>query len=99
MTRLTHFSTISAILLTLLVSAPLAFGQSPGPSVSHDKTGATAPGDGKTAAAPIDSRINTAEVTKRVDQELGIDLHATIADWQRQLDLLEKELSRPRLRY
>lgn len=98
-TRIAHFPTLSAILLTLLVSAPLAFGQSPAPAAAHHQTGATSSADGKTAAQPADSRINTAEVTKRVNQELGIDLQATIADWQRQLDLLEKDLSRPRLRY
>ena len=98
-TRVAHFSSLSAVFLILLVSAPLAFGQSPAPAATHDKTGATSSADAKAATAPIDSRINTAAVTKRVDAELGTDLQATIADWQRQLDLLEKDLSRPRLRY
>jgi small-conductance mechanosensitive channel len=46
-----------------------------------------------------DSRIDAAQVTKRVNEELGTDLQAATADWQRQLDQLEKELSRPHLRY
>ncbi|MGN6747763.1 MAG: mechanosensitive ion channel family protein [Xanthobacteraceae bacterium] len=99
MTRITHFSMLSAVLLTLLVSAPAAFGQSAAPAATHNKTGATAPADDKAAAQPADSRINTTDVNKRVDAELGADLQATTADWQRQLDLLEKELNRPHLRY
>ena len=99
MTRITHFSALCAVLLTLLVSAPLAFGQSAAPAATRDKTGAAAPADGKAAAQPVDSRINTADVNQRVDAELGIDLQAAIADWQRQLDRVEKELNRPRLRY
>src|SRR5690348_5337797 len=99
MTRITHFSALCAVLLTLLVSAPLAFGQSAAPAATRDKTGAAAPADGKAAAQPVDSRINTADVNQRVDAELGIDLQAAIADWQRQLDRVEKELNRPRLLY
>jgi potassium-dependent mechanosensitive channel len=86
-----------AVALSLLASAPFALAQSAAPASSHDQTSTANPGDGK--AAPADARIDTAEVEKRVDQELGTDLQATLADWQRQLDLLEKELGRPHLRY
>jgi len=90
---------LAAVALTLLASAPHALAQSAAPAPSQDRARATNPGDGKAVAQTPDVRINSAEVAKRVDQELGIDLQATTADWQRQLDLLEKELSRPRLRY
>ena len=86
-----------AIALSLLASAPFALAQSAAPASSHGQTSTANPGDGK--AAPADARIDAAEVEKRVDQELGTDLQATLADWQRQLDLLEKELGRPHLRY
>ena len=99
MTRAAYCLALSAVALTLLASAPCALAQSGAPAPSQDKARATNPGDGKAAAQTPDLRINSAEVAKRVDQELGIDLQAAIADWQRQLDLLEKELGRPRLRY
>jgi small-conductance mechanosensitive channel len=99
MTRAAYCLALSAVALTLLAGAPCALAQSAAPAPSQDKASATNPGDGKVAAQTPDSRINSAEVAKRVDQELGIDLQATTADWQRQLDLLEKELSHPRLRY
>src|SRR5689334_9491159 len=97
MTRTAYGLALAAVVLSLLASAPCALAQSAAPA--QDKARAANPSDGKAAAPAPDIRINTAEVTKRVDQELGIDLQATIADWQRQLDLLEKDLSRPRLRY
>jgi potassium efflux system protein len=99
MTRTAHSLALAAVALSLLASAPCALAQSAAPAPAQDKAHAANPSDGKAAAPAPDIRINSAEVTKRVDQELGIDLQATIADWQRQLDLLEKELSRPRLRY
>src|SRR6516225_6697179 len=93
MTRAGHCLALSAVVLILLASAPCALAQSAAPTPAQDKTGATTRNDGKSAAAAPDSRINAAEVTKRVDQELGIDLQATTADWQRQLDLVEKDFS------
>ncbi len=98
-TRAACFFAVSAVALTLLASAPSAVAQSVAPADSQDKAGATKPSDGKPAAQTADSRINAAEVTKRLNQELGVDLQATTADWQRQLDLLEKEIGRPHLRY
>jgi len=96
MTRAAYFLALSVVALTLLASAPFALAQSAAPAPSQDRTRAAISSDGKpTAQTPV----NAAEVTKRVNQELGIDLQATIADWERQLDLLEKELGRPRLRY
>ena len=99
MTRAAYRLAPSAVALTLLAGTPCALAQSAAPAPLQDKASAKNPGDGKAAAQTPDLRINSAEVAKRVDQELGIDLQATTADWQRQLDLLEKELSRPRLRY
>ena len=58
---------------------------------SPPRTTATAQG--------ADSRINTAEIVKRVNKELGIDLEATTGGWQRGLDRLESDLARPHQRY
>jgi small-conductance mechanosensitive channel len=99
MTRAAYCLALSAVALALLARAPCALAQSATTAPSQNKASATNPGDAKTPAQTPDVQINTVEVAKRVDQELGIDLQAKIADWQRQLDLLEKELSRPRLRY
>ena len=99
MTRAAYRLALSAVALTLLAGTPCALAQSAAPAPLQDKASAKNPGDDKAAAQTPDLRINSAEVAKRVDQELGIDLQAAIADWQRQLDLLEKELGRPRLRY
>ena len=99
MTRAAYRLAPSAVALTLLAGTPCALAQSAAPAPLQDKASVKNPGDGKAAAQTPDLRINSAEVAKRVDQELGIDLQAAIADWQRQLDLLEKELGRPRLRY
>ncbi len=97
--RAACFFAVATVALTLLATAASALAQSASPSASPDKAGAANPSDGKPSVQTADSRINTAEVTKRLDQELGVDLQATIADWQRQLDVLEKEISRPHLRY
>src|SRR5215470_8469759 len=97
MTRAGNCFALAAVAVTLLASAPCALAQSA--ATGPDKARGINPADGKAAAQTPDVRINSAEVAKRVDQELGTDLQSTIADWQRQLDLLEKELNRPRLRY
>jgi len=97
--RSAYFFAFCAVVLSLLASAPLSLAQSAGSSPSHDQTRPNASGDGKAATLTPDSRIDAAQVTKRVNEELGTDLQAATADWQRQLDQLEKELSRPHLRY
>jgi potassium-dependent mechanosensitive channel len=68
-------------------SAPIA---SP-PSSSAPNAQAPAP-----AVSP---QIDTAEITRRAYQELGVNIDATIAGWQRELDRVESDLGRPRLRY
>ena len=93
----TYLVALSALTLALLADAPLALAQSAAPA----NTQSSVPNshDGKAPSQPPDSRINQQEVATRLNEELGIDLQAASADWQRQLDALEKELSRPHLRY
>jgi small-conductance mechanosensitive channel len=50
-------------------------------------------------SAPAAPQVNTAEITRRVNEEVGFDIDATIAGWQRDFDRLENELRRPSLRY
>jgi len=88
---------LCAVALSLLASTPFALAQNAAPA-QHDQTNPSHSGDGK-AAAPADSRVDAAVVTNRVNEELGANLQAATADWQRQLDFLEKELNRPHLRY
>ena len=51
------------------------------------------------AAAPAAPQVDTVEINRRVSQEVGYDIHATIDGWKRGLDRLEGELRRPNLRY
>jgi potassium efflux system protein len=55
--------------------------------------GAQAPG---LSAGP---QVNSAQIIHRANQEVGLDIERTIADWQRDLDRVDNELRRPQLRY
>ena len=101
--RTANFLGLSAIVVTLLASGVCAFAQTTSTplsgKVSPQADGATLGSDSKASAQPADPRINTTEIVNRLDQELGIDLQATTGGWQRELDRLESELGRQRLRY
>ena len=49
-------------------------------------------------AAPA-PRIDSAEVTKRVNKDAGFDIRATVAQWKLDLDRVGREVHRPGLRY
>jgi potassium-dependent mechanosensitive channel len=66
---------------------------SPTPSAAPQAPAAQPPAR---SAAP---QVNTAEITRRANQEVGFDIEATITGWQRDLDRLESNLRRPSLRY
>ena len=51
------------------------------------------------AAAPAPPRIDTADITKRANKDAGVDIEATIAGWQHELDRVEAELRHPNLHY
>jgi small-conductance mechanosensitive channel len=69
--------------------------QSPAPAAPHADAGANKQAPPKAA----DPHVDTAQVTKRLNRELGFNLEATITGWQKALDHLDGELARPRLRY
>jgi potassium efflux system protein len=51
------------------------------------------------ASAASDTSIDNEAITQRLNQELGFDLNAKIADWRQRLNHLENDLKRPGLRY
>jgi hypothetical protein len=76
-----------------LAADPYAHGEPSGsapPSAISGPQANFAP-DNKATVQGADSRINTVE--------LGINLETTTARWKRELDRLEGDLARPRLRY
>jgi potassium-dependent mechanosensitive channel len=101
--RTANFLGWSALAVTLLASGPSVFAQTGSTPltgrVSPQANSAPRGSDSKATAQPADPRINTTEIANRLDQELGIDLQATTAGWQRELDQIQSELGRPRLRY
>ena len=100
-TRTLNFLVVAGIAVAALAAGPYAHaepGNSTAPSAGQAPHVNSAP-DNKSPPQAVDSRINTAEIVKRVNQELGIDLEAATAGWQRRLDGLESDLARPRQRY
>ena len=99
--RTLNFLVVAGMAVAALAAGPYAHGEpgdSTAPSAGQAPQVNSAP-DNKAPVQGVDSRINTAEIVKRVNQELGIDLEATTAGWQRVLDRLESDLARPRQRH
>jgi potassium-dependent mechanosensitive channel len=94
--RTANFLGLSALAVTLLTSGVCA---QTGSTPLTGKVSPQANSDSKASAQSADPRINTAEIANRLDQELGINLQATTTGWQRELDQIQTELGRPRLRY
>ena len=99
--RTLHVIVVSCVAAVSFGAAPCAHGA---PAVSPPPSAIGAPhanaaGESKASIQGAESRINTANIVKRVNGELGIDLEATTKGWQRDLDRLESDLARPRLRY
>jgi potassium-dependent mechanosensitive channel len=99
--RTVNFLGLSALAVTLLASGVCAQTRSTTQSekVSPQANTAAHASDTKTSAQPADPRIDTTEIAGRLDRELGIDLQATTTGWQRELDQIQTDLGRPRLRY
>lgn len=95
-----------AFLAILCLAMVGAAAQAEQPSLNQpaNSTSATPSAPPQPQAAQPDARpaapqVNSAEITRRVNQEVGFDIDATIAGWQSDLDRLESELRRPSLRY
>jgi potassium-dependent mechanosensitive channel len=74
----------------------LANPSSPAPIASPQSSSAPSAQAPAPSAGP---QVDTAEITRRAYRELGVDIDATIAGWQSELDRVESDLRRPRLRY
>jgi potassium-dependent mechanosensitive channel len=99
--RTVNFLGLFALAATLLAGGVCAQTASTplNGKVSPQANTATHASDSNTSAQSADPQINTAEIASRLDQELGINLQATTSGWQRELDQIQTELGRPRLRY
>jgi len=89
---------ISAIFVAAL--GPRAFGQTADadpPAGPASTQASDAPGQ-KASAAP-NASVDSEAITQHLNQELGFDLNAKIADWRQRLNHLESDLKRPGLRY
>src|SRR5246127_1382571 len=79
-----------------------AFAQSPkaAPAAERPAASDTPAAENLTPGAQAaNPAINTKDIDNRLNQELGIDLQATIAGWQHALDQVESDLGREGLRY
>src|SRR5215469_10562102 len=54
---------------------------------------------GAAQRAPARPQIDSTEVIRRANTEVGVDIQATMSGWRRELDRIEGELHQPRLRY
>jgi potassium-dependent mechanosensitive channel len=98
LTRALLHRVLPAIIVAAFAAAPGAFAQ----SARSTPAGAVAAGaSAATKAAPATSEpgVDTAEIVKRLNQELGFDLNATTAVWQQELDRVEGDLRRSGVQY
>ena len=91
-----------AVLLLGIAGAGAQTAQSP---TSSNPDAASQAGSTLTAqapaqpASPAGPQVNIAEITARANRDVGINIETAIAGWQHELDRLESNLKKPRLRY
>jgi potassium efflux system protein len=73
-------------------------GNPPAPAAASPAPAAVPPAPHNRATPPA-PQIDIAEITKRADQSVGVSIEGTITAWRKQLDGVEGELRRPKLRY
>ena len=94
------FGDFARVLVTaLLLGVTGAVAQTPHPAATPQGTSAPTAQAGVLPAAPAAPQINIAEITRRANQDVGVDIQTTITGWQRKLDRLESDLRAQRLRY
>ena len=91
---------LHVVCAVLVVGVACARAQTSEPT--HNPPANAAPPDA--AAAPSTAQrprpqVNTTEITKRANDDVGVDIAATVAGWQRELDRIEGELRVARVRY
>jgi potassium-dependent mechanosensitive channel len=92
---------LMAVLLLGMAGAAAQTAQSPtspNPGVVSQAGPPTAQAPAQ-PAGPAGPQINIAEITARANRDVGINIETAIAGWQHELDRLESDLKKPRLRY
>jgi potassium-dependent mechanosensitive channel len=85
------------MLAVALTAGQSALGQttvSVGPPQGGTAPASAAPDEG-VVAKPNNSELGAKEIVKRVNEALGVDLDATVARWQSELDRIETDLRKP----
>ena len=94
---------MAAVVLAIgLAGSWCAFAQSPKAAPAAEKPAASGTPAAENLTHAVEAAnpaINTKDIVNRLNQELGIDLQATIAGWQHALDQVESDLGREGLRY
>jgi len=95
-----------AAFLGLIVTVGCARAQTTEPSrdvpvneAQQDSAGGGLPAGAAQHAAPARQQVDTTEIIRRANKDVGVDIQATMAGWQRELDRIEGQLHQPRLRY
>lgn len=89
---------VAVVALTLGQSAFGQAGVSAQPPQGSAAPAGAASGD-KLSAGPNSSEVHAEEIVRNVNEALGLDLNAVIANWQSTLDRLETELRQPRVEW
>ena len=89
-----------AVLLLGVAGAAGQTAQSPTTSPgAASQAGSVPTAQASAPAASAGPQINIAEITARANRDVGVNIEAAIAGWQHELDRLESDLQKPRLRY
>jgi potassium-dependent mechanosensitive channel len=89
-----------AVLLLGVAGAAAQTAQSPTTSPgAASQAGSVPTAQASAPAASAGPQINIAEITARANRDVGVNIEAAIAGWQHELDRLESDLQKPRLRY
>src|SRR5882757_5203452 len=103
-----RFRDVACVLMTVLLlgmaGAAAQTGQPPTSPIPVTQGPDHAPQSGSASTAqapaqPAGPQINVADITARANRDVGADIQTTISGWQRELDRLESDLQKPRLRY
>jgi hypothetical protein len=88
-----------AAFLGLIVTVGCARAQTTEPSrdvpvnaAQPDSAGGGLPAGAAQHAAPARPQVDTTEIIRRANKDVGVDIQATMAGWQRELDRIEGEL-------
>ena len=96
--RILSVLVLTAIAATAFEATHGAQAEKSSPPPAADAAARSTAGN-KAAVARPDPQIDTANIVKRLNEELGINLEATTTGWQQALDRLEGDLGRSRHRY